>query len=283
MKPLVIRRILVATDLTEGTFPAIRTARRLSELTDAELHVVHANEDVTAPSGLDERIAQWIAGAGGRLDVRLLAGPGGSAITQEAARTRADVIILGQHRNRAGTPNGTADRVVRTARVSCLILPTELALPLASVLVPVDVTDAARGELEVALSWASALRRRTAGRKEASSHIRALHVRSDAGDGQDEHLRSRLHAEVTTVRQQFAGIAGVSIDEDIAFGDVPTAITAAAQESGADLIVIGTRGKRIAEDPLGSVSSAVVKRAPGPILLVPPEVWRQNEEPLSRM
>jgi nucleotide-binding universal stress UspA family protein len=283
MKPLIIRRILVATDLSSDMFPAVNTARRLSELTDAKLHVVHAIENVSDAATLDKRIAEWVAAAGGGLEVRVLTGPPGPSITQEAARTEADVIVLGRHRNRPGKPDGTADRVVRTAHVSCLILPTELALPLRSVLVPVDITEAARGELNVALSWASALRARTAGRKDVSAHIDALHVQSESRRAEDEALRSRLHDVVTAVRERFAGIAGVSIDEHVAFGDVPAAILAAAEPPHADLVVLGTRGERIADDPLGSVSSEVVKVASGPILLVPPEVWRQNIEPLPSM
>ena len=284
MKPLIIRKILVATDLTTDMFPAITTARRLSELTGATLHVVHAVEDVTRAATLDAQIAKWVAGAGGGLEVRVLSGPPGSAITQEAARTEADVIVLGRHRNRPGNLGGTADRVIRSAHVVCLILPSELALPLRSVLVPVDITEAARGELNVALSWASALRGRTPGRKDVSARIDALHVQSESNSHDDDELRSRLHAEVTAVRERFAGIAGVRIDEHVAFGDVPTAILAAAEPGNTDLIILGTRGERIsADDPLGSVSSSVVKIAPGPILLVPPEVWRENIEPLPRM
>ena len=283
MKPLIIRKILVATNLSPDEFPAIRSARRLSELTDARLHVVHAVEDVTDSATLDERIAKWVAEAGGNLDVRVLSGPPGPSITQEAARTEADVIVLGRHRNRPGKPNGTADRVVRTAHASCLILPTELTLPLKTVLVPVDITEAARGELNVALSWASALRGRTPGRKDASARIDALHVQSESQARAAEDLRSRLHDVVTAVRERFADIAGVSIEEHVAFGDVPAAILAAAEPSNTDLVVLGTRGERIADDPLGSVSSAVVKVAPGPLLLVPPEVWRENIEPLPRM
>lgn len=274
MKPLVLRKILVATDLSAEMLPAIQSARQLADLAGADFHIVHAVEGVSTSSQLDRQIAEWIENAGGNLDVDVVTGPAGASITQEAARTEADVIILGRHRNRAGQPGSTADRIARTARVPCLIVPVPLALPLESVLVPVDVTEAARGELHVALAWASALRPRGPSRSGGTSRVHVLHVRPDENVQRDEDLRARLHAEVTAIQEQLENIAGVRIDQHLEFGDIPPTILDSAQKLGAGLIVIGTRGKRIAEDPLGSVSSAVVRAATGPVLLVPPEVWR---------
>lgn len=274
MKPLALRKILVATDLTPEMLPALRSARRLAELSGASLHVVHCIADGAAAEDLDARIAAHISDAADAIEVRVLTGPAGPLITQEAARTTADVIVLGRHRNRADQPGSTADRVVRTAQASCLILPVELALPLSAVVVPVDVTEAARGELEVALTWASALRRRTA-TGDASTCIFALHVRGeDAGD-ESEPLRERLREEIVAIRNRFAHAAGVDIEPQLeTSSDIARTIIANAESRSADLIVIGTRGNRIADDPLGSVSASVVKYARTPILLVPPEVWR---------
>lgn len=281
MKPLTLHKILVATDLTPEMLPALRSARRLAVLSGASLHVVHCIEDGVAAEDLDARIAAHIAEAADSIEIRVLTGPAGALITQEAARTTADVIVLGRHRNRAGEPGSTADRVVRTAQVSCLILPVELPLPLSAVLVPLDVTEAARGELEVALTWASALRRRAA-TGDTSTRIFALHVRAE-GAGDDTAPRERLREEIVAIRNRFAHAAGVDIEPQIETGaDIARTIIANAENGTADLIVIGTRGNRIADDPLGSVSSGVVKYARTPILLVPPEVWRvAGDDPLS--
>lgn len=281
MKPLALHKILIATDLTPEMLPALHSARRLAELSGASLHIIHCIEDGAGAEDLDARIAAHIADAGVPIEVRVLTGPAGALITQEAARTTADVIVLGRHRNRAGQPGSTADRVVRTAQTSCLVLPVELPLPLSSVLVPLDVTEAARGELEVALTWASALRRRAA-TGDASTRIFALHVRGE-GAGDDSGPRERLREEIVAIRNRFAHAAGVDIEPQLETGsDIARTIIANAESSTADLIVIGTRGNRIADDPLGSVSSGVVRDARTPILLVPPEVWRVAAgEPLS--
>jgi nucleotide-binding universal stress UspA family protein len=279
MKPLALRKILVATDLSADVLPALETARKLAELSGAELHVIHANEDGADSSAVDRSAAEWIEHAGGGLLVRLVSGPAAPTITQEAARIEADVIVLGRHRNRIIKPGSTADRVVRTAHVPCLILPDELNFPIDTVLVPVDVTEAARGELTVALTWASALRRRASGRADFTSHIHVLHIRSDQDDRENERLRERLDNEVCEIRDRLGHIAGVEIEQHIEFADaIAPTILANAETRKADLIVLGTRGKRMADDPLGSVSSAVVKVASIPILLVPPEVWRSEAD-----
>lgn len=274
MKPLVLRRILLATDLGADTLPAAESARQLAALSGAELHIVHSTETVTDPARIEEQIAAWVQRAGGDLEVNVLQGPAGALITQEAARTEADVIIIGRHRNRAGNPGSTADRVARTARVPCLILPAGLGLPIDSVLVPVDVNAAARGGLHAALTWASALKRRAA-ENEVASTLHVLHVRSsDARES--EGAREQLKTEVDAIAGGLANVAGVRIEQHVEVGDIADTIMRGAAAHRAGLIVIGTRAKRVTDDPLGSVSAAVVKAATGPVLLVPPEVWRSS-------
>ena len=278
MKPLALRNILVATDLGPNSAAALRNACQLADLSGADLHVVHAMESPAENETLEQRVAAASATAGRQLDMTVLTGPAAALITQEAARTQADVIVLGGHRKHPGAPLSTADRVVRTARVSCLILPDHLELPLSSVLVPVDATEAARGTLAVGLTWASALRQRNTDDGEGTA-VRVLHVaHDDAPDGQMKRT-AKLRAQVTDISTRVADAAGVAIEQDIANSpDVPGTILREAQKRGTDLIVLGTRGERVENDPLGSVSSEVVKSAGTPILLVPPEVWRPDAQ-----
>ncbi len=275
MKPLALRNILVATDLGTDMLPALKSAIELAELAGAELHVVHAGEAHAQHQRdrLGKQIEALSAALGQDLEVSLLAGPPAAAITQEAVRTQADVIVLGRHRNRAGSLGSTADRVVRTARVPCLILPVELTLPLASVLVPVDIRSAP-GPLSIALTWASALRRRVPHQQGTPTRVEALYVHSDPSANEPE-LESQLRAEVSAIEQRVAKIAGIGIEHHVDRDEnVAAAILQQAEKRDATLLVLGTRGKRITTDPLGSVSSAVTADATRPILLVPPEVWR---------
>lgn len=276
MRPLALKNILVATDLTPAHTPALRTAARLAALTGGDLYVVHAIENGGAvdadevharvrEAGVDPSIA---------VDVLVQRGPPGAVVGQAARRVAADVVILGPHRHHdPNTPGGTADRVVRTSAIPCLIVPVELRLPLHRVVAPIDSSATARDALAVALSWASALRDRS-----ERTHVFVLHVAPHAETtpthDHDADIRA-LEAEVEGVRAQLSGFAHVDVQSDVIHEETPAhAIVDYAARNRMDLIVIGTRGKPLTNAALlGSVSSEVVRNTRCPVLLVPPERW----------
>lgn len=277
MKPLAIRSILVAADLETDMVPALQSIIALSELAGSEMHIVHAGIAAPDDKRINAKINDLQAALGREIGVSVLAGPPASTITQEAARTGADVIVLGRHRNRAGAPGSTADRVVRTSRIPCLILPQALALPLTSVVVPVDINHVA-GPLDVALTWASALRRRASGSDGSPTFVDVLHV-DVGGSGEETKMQARLQDEVSAIRRQLGDIALVEIRQHMVHHrDVAAAIRDHAERAGAGLLVLGTRARRIESDPLGSVSSAVAMHAARPVLLVPPEHWQSRSQ-----
>jgi nucleotide-binding universal stress UspA family protein len=80
----------------------------------------------------------------------------------------------------------------------------------------------------------------------------------------------RLHAEhVLASAEEQARAGGVPIESVLVTGDPAERIAALAGERNARLIAIGTRGYGTVRSLLlGSVSGAVVKRAPCPVLVV---------------
>ncbi len=279
MKPLALRNILLATDLDEEMAPALRSAAELAALSGARLHIVHSVEHPSQRQELEEKLKRLESLLGQSLDISILAGPAPAVITEEAIRTRADVIALGRHRGKSGRPGATADRVVRTAHVPCLILSQPINMPLGCVLVPVDV-DAAAGPLAVALTWASALRRRHPATPDEQTCVHVLHVQSGS-ERTDDDPTARLREEVDDITQRIAPFSGVRIERHVAQkDDVASCILEQADQVEAALLVLGTRSQRIKSDPLGSVSSAVVRNASRPLLLVPPEVWRPAAQQL---
>lgn len=274
MRPLALKTIVVATDPEDdGLTPALRSAAELARLADARLYIVSATDGLDEP---DAHVKAQLTRAEIDLDlpeeIIVRPGPPGATVGQEARRLDADVVVLGPHRGeRRDLVGGTADRVVHVAARPCLILPVALPLPLERVLAPIDSSDGARGALAVAMTWASALRPRG-----KQVELVALHVTSREPD--DSAIYAALEREVDLVRQQLAGVARVNIRTVIDGGDATAdTILKRARTESTDLVVIGTRRMSVGTaDILGSVSSAVARRARCAVLLVPPEVWTNH-------
>ena len=78
--------------------------------------------------------------------------------------------------------------------------------------------------------------------------------------------RERLEVAVATVRETMPGAEAV-----LQPGEPCAAILEAAKERGADLVVLGTHGRRgVARAFLGSVAEKVVRLSTVPVLTVPP-------------
>jgi universal stress protein E len=274
MRLLTLKSVLVATDLDQSSSSALRTAARLATLTEARLHLVHvANQPVAAgESRLRELFNLTVPDAPGFESAQVVRGTPAEAIVDQATRVDADVVILGPHRDgtgRQGELGSTAARVVRSAPCPCLVTATELRLPLERVIAAIDLSESASGVLSVALTWASALRS-----PGARARLTALHVTSSPG----QDAARRVREEVQRARARAGGAAFVEIDERLDSGPQPAAeILRRAALDAADLLVVGTRGADPSSSDLGSVSAAVVRAAPCPLLLVPPATWMDQD------
>ena len=269
MSVLGIRTIIVATDLSDALMPALQAGVRLAQLTDAHLHIVHTTETRIPESRLADHLQAARIDVGPAIEARIVVGPPGAVLVQDAARVNADVIVLGPHRPGRSRLGSTAYRVVLGSQTPCLMLPVHLSLPLKRVLVPVDMATAAQGPLRVALTWASALRDR-----ESPTEFLAISVKSE--DESSSADAQSLKDEIDTICQPLNGCAGLDVNSKILKGDPPDTVLDAAERWPADLIVMGTRGENL-RDALGSVSREVVSRAQQPVLLVPPGVWKHHE------
>lgn len=292
MRPLRLATVLVATDLDPASDSAVDTGRRLAAAAGAALHVVHvrelapADEAAARPTGdpLERQVAAALhrAGASDRdAAIHVVSGPPPEAIRAVSEVIGADVIVLGPHRggqSAASGPRlgGTARAVVAGAYAPCLVAVRPLRLPLARVLVPVDLSDTARGALLVALSWASALRGGAAANRPAT--LTALLVR-DGEPGGGRAQADALRHQLDGLRRQAGDWAGVDAEGITAAGTERLAevVGERARQLQADLVVVGTRGlglDRVAR--LGSASAAIVEISDVPVLLVPPAVWRAH-------
>lgn len=278
MRLLTLKTVLVATDLSESSLAALQTASTLAAAAAASLHVVHVP---TAAMRGDVRATLRKAGLDARdVKVHVVPGAPADAIGTLAARIGADVIVLGPHRDRNGRGSGrmigsTGAALQRNVSVPCLVAARPLSLPLRRVLVAVALSEAARGALIVALSWASALRAHRA-TSDATTSLTAVSVQCPGPAEQSAQSRA-LDEEVRLIRKDAGEWAGVAIESVVLeSADVAAGIIGYAKEHHADLLVLGTRGLSAEEsERLGSVSATVTHQLDLPALLVPRGAWKR--------
>jgi universal stress protein E len=285
MRVLVLKNILVATDLEDPAYSAILTAARLANAAGASLHVAYV---ITAAGGDGDdvqtqaraELSAILVRAGATVDdvtLHVLSGDAAFAIRSLSDRIRADVVVLGPRRERASPSRsfgGTALAVVTNAWSPCLVVSTPLRLPLSHVLVPIDLSDTARGALFVGLSWASALRGSTLQTGEpVEARLTALHVQPASSATPPPFMEK----ELAIIREAGGTWSGISIhSETISNTNVAEGIASFVTRHHPDLVVLGTRGLGLDQvGRLGSVAASVAPSIDIPTLLVPPALWME--------
>jgi len=296
---LRINSILVATDLHEASDHVMRAAAALASVAGADLHIVHALDldlGAYAPTGgqtfdgtiraaeeaLDSQIARTVPASVTVASRETIIYMAHRAIVERATAVAADLIVVGPHKQRpfADTFLGTtADRVIRTSSVPCLVVRTPLSLPLRRVVAPVDLSGPAAGALAVALDWLVGLGPDPAAGP-TRSRLSVVHVAPRAYDVPDmafdqEVIAPAVRKEVEAATSRTDLPVTSEIHEEVVWGDdVPAAIVEVLGRERADLVVIATHGRGALKRALvGSVASGVARGAPCPVLLVPPAVW----------
>ncbi|NLG63828.1 MAG: universal stress protein [Candidatus Cloacimonetes bacterium] len=299
--PFRITSILVASDLSPGASHVLRSAAALAELAEAELHVAHVVESngllepdfasvEVANIALREQLDAALPASARATSVRVEGGRPHRVILDLADEVRADLIVVGPHRGATPAPQvlgTTADRLARTSEVPLLIIHGPISLPLRSVLIPTDLSDAAEGALDVGLIWTAALRHPRGSDTQTVVHmLLAVPPVPDERAGEPRHTASarELHRHVEEACERTGCGPSLKIEEEVAEGDATELILKRAKERAADLVVLGTHGHgALARALIGSVSSAVARRAECPVLLVPPRYWQERREREERL
>lgn len=288
------RRILVATDFSSGASRAIDRAAALARTLDASLlllHVVPQNALVDLARMLHEVVDEARAraekaalhdlrtlatGLAHRLPVaaetRVACGPVVASIIDAANRFDAGLLVLGA---RGTNPvrdfllGSNAERTLRKAERSLLIVRQPGRTAYRQVLVPVDFSGHARHALQLACSLAP------------DAVVTALHVF-------DAPLEARLEyagvpeADITAYRERGRREAEASLHEFLAetpglpagrvvpqveIGYPAGVILDTARRLGADLVALGKHGRSPVEEwVLGSVTIHAINNAPCDVL-----------------
>lgn len=217
---------------------------------------------------------------------RLLQGHPWEVIVEEAERSGADLLVVGPHglhpprvlreHIRERLLGTTADRVVRHAPCPVLVATGEReAIPLSGRrwLVGTDFSPASLEALRFAHRLADAC-----DGKLVLAHVIPPTGIEDATEVEPtwqqllrEESRKLASAELRALAEAEATGAGVYQEDRLSHGPPAEELCHAVDEMGADFLVVGTHGRKgLSRLLLGSTAERCLRRAPVPVLVVPP-------------
>jgi nucleotide-binding universal stress UspA family protein len=272
-------KILLATHGSVDAELAATTAVNLAKSTGSELHVVdvfpgpayvHPYYETHFPEAaerlrrearkgrqevLDERVERIGELGGSVAQTHIREGETDAEIVTLAEEVEAGLIAIGS-RGRGGLRRAlmgnVSDSVVRHAHCPVMVVRAEAVEFPAKILV---ATDRSR-EAKLAATTAADLAKST------NSELHVVHVGFE--QSRDE-AQKELEEEVDMIRESGAQ----DIQAHLEFGMPDTAIIEMAEELGAGLIVMGSRGLGgVRRALLGSISDSVVRHAHCPVMVV---------------
>lgn len=151
----LIQKIIVTSDLSERSRPAVRRAVRLAQATGAELFVLSVVSDdvpealahpveVGAKAILTDQLAEDTGSQPITSDIQVTVGDPLAVIGEAAASSGADLLVMGRHRRRAFLDQireTTMEHIVRSSRLPVLLVTTDGAEPYRTVLSGVAYSD----------------------------------------------------------------------------------------------------------------------------------------------
>ncbi|HEU4884450.1 MAG TPA: universal stress protein [Longimicrobium sp.] len=273
-----MRRLVAGVATLTPEDPALKAALSISNRTGAELHLLHA-ESADANPGAPVTLSRTSALRGlvesvspgathtGRVHCRALTGDAERLLRDVSSASLADLLVLGTTRRGAlaGAVLGTtATHLLRTARTPMLVAGGALPDRPLRVLLTTDLSHHSAHAHARGVTLARSL-----GGPEPE--FRTLFVQPpDLGDGAlPVHPSPAVAAELEAFLE--SEVPRTPGERRVRTGDPAYEIVREAREWQADLIVVGTHGRRGARRVfLGSVAETVLRHAPCAALVVPP-------------
>ncbi len=282
-----LRNIVCPLDLSESSKKAYRVAKYLSDVTGAELWILHVLPEATdfysslypdladLMGGIQEHIEEKIDAVIDTKDPLIhrvvLSGKPCEEIVKFQEHKDADLIVMGAKGISAIEAillGNTANRVVRDAKCPVLIVRGDVTdYKLRKILVPTDLSEYSEYALQQAVLLA----------EKSGAEIELLHVLDvhtyDARKV-EEFLKSEkgqaLQQKVQDAMKIPGDSRGVPIHKVIVRGfETSSEIATYARENEIDLIVMASHGRRgFSKWLLGSVTDKVIRIAPCPVMSV---------------
>lgn len=284
-----LNSILVATDLTVECDGVLQTASTLARQAVAELHIVHVasewdRDDPGPLQALHQQVARVIDPADAKtIEVRNDRPFHG--ILVHATDVHADLVVLGVSRATAVTSRmqrTTAERIVDSSEVPCLVVRSPITGPLNQYGVLLDDAVSDRGLIDVLADWAPRLGTApevtlvNTGPREARSHLNEESGHGFAASDPFGPIRRRaesmLPASVALSTARVSGPdASYALMDWARIASIQCLVATTTARTGFDRLWNGSRAARLTAD------------APCSVLLVPSAFWRRESIALETL
>ena len=283
-----MKRILVATDFSERSDRALRRATLMARQSGASLTIVHGLDNDRPPRIVErekreaESLLSELADTLQTVDevtcsARVILAEPSQAILQSAREYSPDLLVIGPHRRQifrdvfVGT---TAERTIRAA--NCPVLMANAA-PVGSyrhVVVTTDLSEVSRAAIDAFLRLEIAIQARQSALHIFDAPALRLALSHELPkDEREEYLEECRAAAARELTAFMTSAKAPDLHPLLRYeGNIAShEILAAAKETGADLIVVGTHSKRGLERLLlGSVTERVLRDSTIDVLAIPP-------------
>lgn len=278
-----MKRVLVAADLTPRSVGALERGLLLAGQIGAEVHVLHV-VDADLPATIAEhqraeaarQLQEWLAAsphtAGVAVSVEAVLGHRVADVLAAADAAEVELVVLGAHRKsplKDVFVGGTADQLIRLSKRPVLVVPDSPTAPYQRMLAAVDFSDSSRQAVEYAATLLPEI------------PLELLHVYTmsytglanlDQGAADSEKTERHLRHMIADDDKRFlAALKAPNAPQQVIIraGNVLTTIPQEVARQGADLLIIGTQGRRgIARAVLGSVAAKLTRDPVCDVLVV---------------
>jgi len=290
--------IFAATDFSEASRTAVRTASRLAASRETSLTVAHFVESAESPpwrnqyempedvesafltearEQLREFVERGLSDDLNRSNLDLLVDLGSATdgVPERLESGNHDLAVLGatgQNPVAEFLLGSTSEEIIRRTERPVLVVPSSAPSGRQSydrIVAPVDLSECSRRSLEFAASFA---RRERASLLVLHTHILPTVEATSLSPMVTPRRIQEIEAQREAQFEDFVGevdLEDLAVRTELVVGTPHTAIVDAAAERNADLIVMGTHGRRGFERfLLGSTAAKVLRRMPCSVSIV---------------
>jgi len=280
-----IKKILVGVDFGPATEAILSYAAHFALATDASLTLLYAIDYLTTPpaylapymekekkGALDNFtvLQKQLSERGIRTETEVTAGRLQESFESAIKKTQPDMLVLGfmTHAFR----RSSSEKLIKSLKMPMLVVRGEKArtawsgpVAMKKILCPVDLSEQSQKALIVAKEL-----QRTLSCSLGILSVMPYHkIRGLTSQDESDRLIRELHDDTKNRLENFLGDTGIEESVIIDDGEPGERIPAVAQELNIDLIVIGARGLGLIKGMLiGSVTDAVLKTSPCPVLVI---------------